>query len=187
LEKGMKITVLGRGNVGGGLARLWERAGHEVTALGKEGGDATDADVIVVAVPAGAIADALAKVDGVHGKIAIDTTNAIRGRPEGFDSLAAQVKSLVGGPTAKAFNTIFATTYDEVAKQRATPSCLWCGDDEARDATETLIRDAGFEPVHAGGLERAADVEDFLLGVQFPVAQGSGGPFFYRIASPGEL
>jgi hypothetical protein len=46
----MKITVLGRGNVGGGLARLWQQAGHEVTALGSEGGDASGADVIVAAV-----------------------------------------------------------------------------------------------------------------------------------------
>ena len=29
----MKITTIGRGNIGGGLARLWEQAGHEVTRL----------------------------------------------------------------------------------------------------------------------------------------------------------
>jgi len=29
----MKIAVVGRGNVGGGLADLWERAGHEVTRI----------------------------------------------------------------------------------------------------------------------------------------------------------
>src|SRR5919201_1770921 len=29
-EREMKITVIGRGNVGGGLARLWRKAGHEV-------------------------------------------------------------------------------------------------------------------------------------------------------------
>jgi predicted dinucleotide-binding enzyme len=52
----MKITVIGRGSVGGGLARLWRSAGHEVTELGREGGDASDADVLLVAVPSGAIA-----------------------------------------------------------------------------------------------------------------------------------
>jgi 8-hydroxy-5-deazaflavin:NADPH oxidoreductase len=39
----VNIFVLGRGNVGGGLARGWERAGHTVTVVGREGGDATDA------------------------------------------------------------------------------------------------------------------------------------------------
>jgi len=40
----MNITVIGRGNVGGGLGSLWEKAGHMVTALGREGGDAADSD-----------------------------------------------------------------------------------------------------------------------------------------------
>ena len=37
----MRIAILGRGNVGGGLARSWEKAGHEVTAFGRDGGDAS--------------------------------------------------------------------------------------------------------------------------------------------------
>ena len=41
----MNIFVVGRGNVGGGLARRWERVGHAVTAVGRDGGDATDAEV----------------------------------------------------------------------------------------------------------------------------------------------
>src|SRR5215475_14382131 len=40
LEDSMKITVIGRGNVGGGLARRWREAGHEVEELGRDGGDA---------------------------------------------------------------------------------------------------------------------------------------------------
>ena len=62
---------------------------------------------------------------------------------------------------------------------------VYAADDGARDVTETLIRDAGFEPVSAGGLESARAVEDFL-GVIFAVA-GQRGPFFYRIAKPEEL
>jgi len=45
----MRIAAVGRGNLGGGLARLWERAGHDVTLFGRDGGDAADAYVIVVA------------------------------------------------------------------------------------------------------------------------------------------
>jgi 8-hydroxy-5-deazaflavin:NADPH oxidoreductase len=33
----MKIAVIGRGNVGGGLADLWKGTGHEVTRIGREG------------------------------------------------------------------------------------------------------------------------------------------------------
>src|ERR671915_912412 len=71
----MKIVVVGRGNVGGGLARLWTRAGHEVTALGHEGGDGSHADVVVIAVPGDAIEDALSRVTGINGKTTIDATN----------------------------------------------------------------------------------------------------------------
>src|SRR2546426_8401904 len=39
-EGAMRIAILGRGNVGGGLAERWERAGHEVMPFGRDGGDA---------------------------------------------------------------------------------------------------------------------------------------------------
>jgi 8-hydroxy-5-deazaflavin:NADPH oxidoreductase len=78
MEEHMNITTIGRGNVGGGLARRRERAGHTVTRLDREGGDAADAQVVIVAVPSDAIADALAKPSELHGKTAIDATNALR-------------------------------------------------------------------------------------------------------------
>ena len=64
----MRITVLGDGNVGGGLADLWERAGHDVTRLGRDGGDVSDADVVLVAVPGGAIAGALGQLAGLGAR-----------------------------------------------------------------------------------------------------------------------
>jgi predicted dinucleotide-binding enzyme len=175
----MKIAVVGRGNVGGGLAERWRAAGHDVQELGRDGGDVSEADVLVVAVPNKAIADAFATLTGAEGKVAIDTTNAIGGRPDGAESLSHQVKSLTNGPTAKAFNTIFARAYDTIDGQ----SCLWAGEDDARDATEQLIRDAGLEPEYVGDLSRVAALEDMLLNVIFPVSQNRGGPFFYRIES----
>ncbi|MDX6511915.1 MAG: 8-hydroxy-5-deazaflavin:NADPH oxidoreductase [Gaiellaceae bacterium] len=182
----MKITVIGRGNVGGGLARLWQGAGHDVTALGKDGGDGSDADVVVVAVPSDAIADALGKVTGIEGKTTIDATNAFGGRNEEFESNAAEVKSIVGGPTAKAFNLNFASLYDKVSEQRVRPSNLYAAEDDARETAEQLIRDAGYDPVSAGGLDKARLLED-SLGLIFAVSQAGLGQYFYRMAPPGEL
>ena len=182
----MKITVVGRGNVGGGLAKLWEQAGHEVSALGSDGGDASDAEVVVLAVPSDAIADALGKVDGIDGKVTIDATNALGGRNEDFPSLAHEVKSIVGGPTAKSFNLNFAAVYDQVSDQRARPSNIFAADDEARSVTEQLIRDAGYDPVYAGDLEMARAVEDHL-NLMFAINQAGLGQFLYRMAPPGEL
>jgi 8-hydroxy-5-deazaflavin:NADPH oxidoreductase len=182
----VKITTIGRGNIGGGLAKFWRAAGHDVQEVGKEGGDASGADVILVAVPSGSIADALGKVSGLEGKTAIDATNAFGGRNEQFESLAHEVKSIVGGPTAKAFNLNFASLYDEVAKQRVRPSQFFAADDEAREVTEQLIRDAGFDPLYAGGLEQARALEDHL-GLWFSAVQAGLGQGFYRYAPPGEL
>jgi predicted dinucleotide-binding enzyme len=180
----MKITTIGQGNIGGGLARRWAREGHEVTTLGSEGGDASDADVVLVAVPSGAISDALGKVAGIEGKIAIDATNAFGGRDESHRSLAHQVKSHTDGPVAKAFNANFAAIYDEIDSQRARPGCLFAADAEARDVTEQLIGDAGYEPVSVGGLENARALEDFVAGV---LGKVEAGRTFYRFAVPGEL
>ena len=182
----MKITIIGRGNVGGGLAKLWQQAGHTVNPLGHEGGDGSDADVVVVAVPSGQIADALGKVSGIEGKVTIDATNAFRGRNEQFESLAHEVKSIVGGPTAKSFNLNFAAVYDEIGKQRVRPGNLYAAEDGAREVTEQLIRDAGFDPVSAGGLDQARALEDHL-GLLFAISQAGLGSVFYRIAKPGEL
>src|SRR5690349_7185354 len=74
LEGAMRISVIGRGNVGGGLAQRWSTAGHEVQELGRDGGDASDSDVLLVAVPAGEIANALGAVSGIGGKLTIDAT-----------------------------------------------------------------------------------------------------------------
>jgi len=98
----MKIVTIGRGNVGGGLAALWRKAGHEVTELGRDGGDASDADVVLVAVPGPAVSAALGKVTGLAGKIAIDATNAYPSRNEAFPSLAEEVRSGLAGWTKPA-------------------------------------------------------------------------------------
>jgi len=137
-------------------------------------------------VPGPEIASALGGVTGIEGKVTIDATNAVRGRNEEFESLAHEVKSIVGGPTAKSFNLNFANVYDEIGNQRACPSNLYCAEDDAREATEQLIRDAGYDPVYAGGLDRARMLEDHLE-LLFAVNQAGLGPFFVRYAKPGAL
>ena len=178
----MNITTIGRGKIGGGLARLREQAGHKVTTLGRDGGDASDADVVLVAVPSASVSEALGKVSGLEGKIAIDAANEFAGRNEQYESLAHEVKAHTNGPVAKAFNANFGTLYDRIGEQRVRPGCLYAADDEAREVTEQLIRDAGYEPVSLGGLENARAIEDFVPRVLAKIGQ-----VFYRFAPPGQL
>ena len=179
----MRITVIGRGNVGGGLARRWTAAGHNVTALGREGGDAQGADVVLIAVPGDAIADGLAKVRRLGGQVTIDATNTFGSPPAGYGSLAGQVKSIIGGPTSKSFNTNFAALYDQVDAEPVPPGTLFASDPEARDLTEQLIQDAGFDPIYVGDLGQARLLES-LIGLTMGVARGGLGPFFYRFSRP---
>jgi 8-hydroxy-5-deazaflavin:NADPH oxidoreductase len=182
----MKIAVVGKGNVGGGLADRWERAGHEVTRIGKDGGDVSGADVVLVAVPGGSIADVFETVGGWDGKTVIDATNVVGGHPpEGFASNTEFVKSKTNGPTAKSFNLNFARLYNQLESARSRPSNIWSGDEEAREAVEQLNRDAGYDPVYAGGMDKTA-VQEQGIALIFAISQASG-PYVYRLAPPDEL
>jgi predicted dinucleotide-binding enzyme len=110
--------------------------------------------------------------------VAIDAMNAFGGRNDEFPSLAHEVKSHTKGPVAKAFNLNFAKLYDKIDEQPERPGNLYAADDEAREVTEQLIRDAGFDPVNAGGLDNARALEDFL------VAFAADGPGFYHFWKP---
>ena len=182
----MKVAVVGRGNVGGGLADRWERAGHDVTRIGKDGGDVSDAEVVLVATPGGAVADAFDAVTGWDGKTVIDATNVVGAEPPGgFSSNAEFIKSKTNGPTAKSFNLNFAVLYDQLGDAKTTPSNIWSGDEEARGAVEQLNRDAGYEPYYAGPLESAA-AQEAAIQLFFGMAQANGR-FFYRFAEPDEF
>ena len=183
----MKIAVIGRGKVGGGLADLWEGAGHEVTRIGREGGNVSDAEAVLVAVPGATIAEALDNVRGLEGKTVIDATNLVGAEPpEGFSSNAEYVKSRTNGPTAKSFNANFASLYDRLGEASSRPSNVWCGDEETRQIVEQLNRDAGYEPVYAGPLENASAQESFLKLIM-GITQGGMGPFVYRMGPPDRL
>jgi predicted dinucleotide-binding enzyme len=183
----MKIVTYGKGNIGGGLGGRWERAGHEVIPLGRDGGDVSDADVVLLAIPGTAVPEGLDKLTGLEGKTVIDATNLIGAKPPGgFASNAEYVKSRTNGPTAKSFNINFASLFDKLDEVDTRPSNLWCGDDEAREVTEQLNRDAGYEPVSAGGLENASHQEAFA-SLTFGIIQAGMGQFFYRIAPPDQF
>jgi predicted dinucleotide-binding enzyme len=105
-----------------------------------------------------------------------------RSAPPGFASNAEFIKSKTNGPTVKSFNLNYARLYDQLSDQSERPCNIWSGDEEARDVTEQLIRDAGYEPVYGGPLANAAAQEQFLkimAGINNDI-----GPFFYRFWSP---
>lgn len=59
---------------------------------------------------------------------------------------------------------------------------MYVADDAAREVTEQLIWDVGYEPVAVGGLDRARALEDFFAELLVKVGQ-----VFCRFALPGDL
>jgi predicted dinucleotide-binding enzyme len=186
-EPTMKIAVVGRGNVGGGLANLWEKAGHEIVArIGSEGGEVAGADVVLVAVPGGAIADALDRVQGIGGKTVIDATNLVGAEPpSGFESNAEFVKAKTNGPTEVVQPQFCESARKAWPGEIAAEQLLVGRRRGACPVVEQLNRDAGYEPVRLGGLDKAA-IQEHGTDIWFAVAREMG-PFFYRFAPPEQL
>jgi hypothetical protein len=174
----MRIAILGGGRVGSALAATWTERGHEVTVSqrGTVAATAAAGDVVVLALPALVVAEALAEAGPLDGKVLIDATNNPRGGPSGLE-IAALVP---GARYVKAFNTVFSTFMHETPPERPA-SVLICGDDEeAKTVAAALAADLGFESVDAGGSEVAPLLEALTkLVVGLAYEQGRG-PFVYR-------
>lgn len=202
----MKIAVAGAGKIGSTLGRIWREQGHDVVltfsrddaALARTAAEiggrsappaeaARDTEVLLLAVPAAVAAQALQALGPLDGRVLIDATNGL-GAPGG-PSGAQQVAALApGARVVKAVNTVFQAMYPEAAAHPGRAAMLICGDDAAAKQTAaTLMADLGFEPIDAGGLEVAADVEAFarlVIGIAY--RQGRG-PFAYRFAAVDQL
>jgi 8-hydroxy-5-deazaflavin:NADPH oxidoreductase len=174
----VRIGVLGGGRVGGSLAETWRAAGHDVAVSTRDtvAETAAGADVVLLSLPAPAVESALAAAGPLDGKVVVDATNNLGGGP-GAQSIAALVP---GARVVKAFNTVFATFFGATPPARPA-SMVICGDDSAaKEIVGELVRATGFEPVDAGGLEHAPELE-WLARLVIGLAYRQGrGPFVYR-------
>ncbi|CAA9496725.1 MAG: hypothetical protein AVDCRST_MAG67-1756 [uncultured Solirubrobacteraceae bacterium] len=182
----MKITIIGTGNMGRGIATRALAGGHSVTLLGTEtakaralagelsgdvraaqAGDPLSGDVVVLAVWYGALDDVLGRYgDELDGKIVVDITNPID--VDTFEPLKLQAGSAAqdiaakapGARVVKAFNTTFAGTLGagEVAGQ-PLDVLIAADDEDAKAIVSQLVSDAGLRPVDAGPLKRARELE----------------------------
>lgn len=165
-----KVGIIGDGNVGGALARGLKRAGHEVRTVGKDakavGDTAAWAEIVVLAVPFGAIDDVVkAAGQSLAGKTVVDATNALdanMGWAVGFTTSGAEElqKKVPGARVAKAFNTVFAQHMDSGKVGGKPLSAFVAADDaHAKSVVLGLARDIGFDPVDAGPLKNARLLE----------------------------
>ena len=184
LQRGMRIAVIGKGNIGGSLGSKWRAAGHVVVYGARDGsgegpggapvlgiGNALkDADVVLLAVPGKVVPDVVSEHRAaLAGKTVIDAVNRI-GAPE-FDSRAIIADAAPQARYVRAFNTL---GWENFVNPLPGTDLFFAADPAARATAEELIEAVGLRPAFVGDAGATATV-DALLPLWFALVQQNGG------------
>jgi 8-hydroxy-5-deazaflavin:NADPH oxidoreductase len=207
----MRIAIIGAGNVGGGLAAAATTAGHDVTLTAAHPESAVKvaeqtgataaatpaeavlgADVVVLAVPAGAAAEVLGQLgDAVAGTVVVDVTNPLNDTYSDLTttgtSQAEQLATIVPqAKLVKAFNTVFASRLASPTEDGQPLDGFYAGDDEPAKATVAqLLSSLGLRPIDAGGLRMARSLEELaFLNITLNVRNGWSWQSGWKLAGP---
>ena len=185
----MQLGIIGAGNVGNALATGWLAAGHAITfgvrdlaapQSGPVGARyatvpeaARGAEVVVLATPWQAVADALGATGSLTGKVLIDCTNPLRMGAEGLEldighatSGGEHVASLAPGAFVfKTLNQTGFTNMEHAHEFAPLPAAMYvAGDDAARKPLVlSLVSDLGFHAIDAGPLRIARLLEPMAM------------------------
>ncbi|MEZ4698368.1 MAG: NAD(P)-binding domain-containing protein [Rhodothermales bacterium] len=188
-----KIGIIGNGNVGSALARGLERAGHTVRTVGDDKNAVVEtagwADVVILAVPFGALDDVAANIaDAVAGKTVIDVTNALDANMNlaiGYSTSGAEElqQKLPSAHVVKAFNTVFAQHMDTGSLNGSPLTAFVAADDASAKATAIgLAGDIGFDALDAGPLKNARLLEPLgYLNIQLGYVIGMGADIGFQL------
>ncbi|WP_067834369.1 NADPH-dependent F420 reductase [Nocardia lijiangensis] len=195
-----KITILGGGRVGGGLATALTRAGHGVTVADRSPGAAAatarTAQIVINATPgAGSLERLAALREELRGKILVDVSNATVDGPDGLpadllypgSSLAEQLqKALPETHVVKTLNTMLHSVMTAPAALTQTPTAFLSGKDpEAKQVVRGLLADLGWHQewiTDLGGIETARAAEAAILFVPHVIRSSGFAPFAISIA-----
>jgi len=200
----MNIGIIGSGNIGSGLGKIWVQKSHKVifsfsrnqeklktlavTGQNSSSGSPAEAvqhsEVLLLSVRWENVVEALKAAGPLKDKILIDCTNPLKpGLSElaiGHATSAAEeiAKMAPGAKVVKAFNSVFADIYHSESRLFGSrmPTMFYCGDDDgAKTTVARLIRETGFEPIDAGPLKSARYLEPLaMLMIQLGYGQGMG-------------
>jgi NADPH-dependent F420 reductase len=206
----MKISIIGAGNVGGSLGKIWAEKGHTIiygvrnplipkvqSILHETGYSATaelvkdavqKSDVTVLATPWEAVGEVVFQIVDLQGKILIDCTNPIRPNPEwplsqGNSAAEEIAKRLPSFKVVKAFNTVGAGNLSDLTFGSLHADAFMCGDDaEAKKIVAQLAKDIGFDAIDVGGLRSAEMLESLAkLWITLAFQPGIGPNIAFKL------
>jgi 8-hydroxy-5-deazaflavin:NADPH oxidoreductase len=207
----MEIAIIGAGDVGGTLGRLWVKKGHQImfgvrnlqsqkvlnlirsinsgVKVGTIGEAASFADVIVLAIPWMAVEETIKSAGDLSGKILIDPTNPINADLTGLivessTSAAEEIaKWAKGSKVVKAFNSIGAKALDNLQFGMVRADAFICGDDfKSKTVVKKLATEIGFDTVDAGPIINARLLEYLaLLWIQLAYSRQMGPNIAFKL------
>lgn len=175
----LKIGIVGTGQIGGNLARLFAQAGHEVfisfsrdpqklQALAQELGPHVQAvtpaeavqaaDVLILALHFTALDEAIGQMGNPAGKIVIDTSNPYDiVLPAGVTAMQEMQRRLPHARVVKAFNTLRAADLlTESTNGQAVVMPISGSAQAAGTVVAPLVARLGFHPLVLGDVSRVA-------------------------------
>jgi len=196
----MNIVIVGAGNVGRALGGGWRKSGHKVTMAMREpaGSKATElqrqgfdvvglkdaaaaGDVIVLALPWGALSAALQSLGSLAGRIVVDATNPLAADMSlaiGHDDSAGETVARLapGARVVKAFNTTGANNMADSRYGGGKLMMPVAGDDAKAKATVmSLAEDLGFEAIDTGPLTMCRYLEPMaMVWIKLAITQKLG-------------
>ena len=198
----MRIAILGAGNVGGALGTAFRAVGHDVVfgvrdpasdktraavaaATGSRAATPEEAvegaDLIVFALRWDAVAEMVALLPALDGRVVIDAMNRLGS--EFTRSTTEDLADLLpGARVVKAFNTTGFENMTTARDRQATAAMFVAGDDaDAKRAAMDLAAEIGFEPYDAGSLANAKALED-MVKVWLAMTREHGRGIAYAIS-----
>ena len=174
----MSYAIIGTGNVGSALARLFARAGITVSIANRQGPDtirplveelgdtvtartledALAADVVFLAIPFVAVEEFARTLADWTGKTVIDATNAYGVPPDvmaGRLSSDIVAKAVPGASVVKAFNQLPAGVLARDPSQDGGRRVVFVAsnDDKAAATVKALAEQLGFSPILVGRID----------------------------------
>jgi len=135
-------------------------------------GALADAEVVLLALPAGAVGDFLAEHAGsLAGKLVIDATNRV-GAPVA-NAAAELAEAAPAARYARAFNTLGWENFADPVFDGEPADLFFSCAEADRPVLEQLIADVGLRPAYLGAGKQ--DVVDGALPLWFALVQAGGG------------